>query len=100
MGNLLITGGAGFIGSRLATIAANEGWNVIVLDILSTGLEATAKSLESKGIEVNIGDIRDRSLVAHLVGKSDAVVHLAAQVSVPLSVENPAETIKIRWETP
>jgi len=95
MGNLLITGGAGFIGSRLATIAANEGWNVIVLDILSTGLEATAKSLESKGIEVNIGDIRDRSLVANLVGKSDSVVHLAAQVSVPISVENPAETMEI-----
>ena len=95
MGKLLITGGAGFIGSRLANIASNKGWNVIILDILSTGLQSNADSLQSKGIDVNIGDIRDKSLVAKLVAKSTAVVHLAAQVSVPLSVENPEETMEI-----
>ena len=95
MGKLLITGGAGFIGSRLANIASNKGWDVTVLDILSTGLQSNADSLQSKGIEVNIGDIRDKSLVASLVAKSTAVVHLAAQVSVPLSVENPEETMEI-----
>ena len=95
MGKLLITGGAGFIGSRLANIASNKGWEVTVLDILSTGLQSNADSLQSKGIEVNIGDIRDKSLVASLVAKSTAVVHLAAQVSVPLSVENPEETMEI-----
>ena len=95
MKKLLITGGAGFIGSRLANIASNKGWDVTVLDILSTGLQSNADSLQSKGIEVNIGDIRDKSLVASLVAKSTAVVHLAAQVSVPLSVENPEETMEI-----
>jgi len=95
MGKLLITGGAGFIGSRLAKIASNKGWDVTILDILSTGLQSNADSLQSKGIEVNIGDIRDKSLVASLVAKSTAVVHLAAQVSVPLSVENPEETMEI-----
>ena len=95
MGNLLITGGAGFIGSRLATIASDKGWNVTVIDNLSTGLQSKADNLQSKGIEVNIGDIRDKSLVASLVAKSTAVVHLAAQVSVPLSVENPEETMEI-----
>ena len=95
MGNLLITGGAGFIGSRLATIASDKGWNVTIIDNLSTGLQSNADSLQSKGIEVNIGDIRDKSLVASLVAKSTAVVHLAAQVSVPLSVENPEETLEI-----
>ena len=95
MGKLLITGGAGFIGSRLAKIASNKGWDVTVLDILSTGLQSNADSLQSKGIQVNIGDIRDKSLVSSLAAKSDAVAHLAAQVSVPLSVENPEETMEI-----
>ena len=95
MKKLLITGGAGFIGSRLAKIASIKGWDVTVLDNLSTGLQSNADSLQSKGIEVNIGDIRDKSLVASLVAKSTAVVHLAAQVSVPLSVENPEETMEI-----
>ncbi len=95
MGKLLITGGAGFIGSRLAKIASIKGWDVTVLDNLSTGLQSNADSLQSNGIEVNIGDIRDKSLVAKLVAKSTAVVHLAAQVSVPLSVENPEETMEI-----
>lgn len=95
MKKLLITGGAGFIGSRLAKIASIKGWDVTVLDNLSTGLQSNADSLQSKGIEVNIGDIRDKSLVAKLVAKSTAVVHLAAQVSVPLSVENPEETMEI-----
>ena len=95
MGKLLITGGAGFIGSRLANIASNKGWDVTVLDNLSIGLQSNADSLQSKGIEVNIGDVRDKSLVAKLVANSTAVVHLAAQVSVPLSVENPEETMEI-----
>ena len=95
MSNLLITGGAGFIGSRLAKIAFDKGWNVTVLDNFSTGLHSNLDSLQSKGIEVSIGDIRDKLLVAGLVAKSTAVVHLAAQVSVPLSVENPEETMEI-----
>lgn len=95
MGKLLITGGAGFIGSRLANIASNKRWDVTILDNLSTGLQSNADSLQSKGIQVNIGDIRDKSLVASLVARSTAVVHLAAQVSVPLSVENPEETMDI-----
>ncbi|MEC7462576.1 MAG: NAD-dependent epimerase/dehydratase family protein, partial [Candidatus Thermoplasmatota archaeon] len=42
MGKLLITGGAGFIGSRLAKIASNDGWEVCILDNLSTGLQSNA----------------------------------------------------------
>ncbi len=95
MGKLLITGGAGFIGSRLATIASMKRWNVTVLDNLSTGLQSNVDRLQSIGIEVNIGDIRDKSLVTNLVSNSTAVVHLAAQVSVPISIENPEETMEI-----
>ena len=95
MGKLLITGGAGFIGSRLAKIASNDGWEICILDNLSTGLQSNAESLEAKGVEVHIGDIRDKSLVTDLVAKSTAVIHLAAQVSVPLSIQHPKETMDI-----
>ena len=95
MGKLLITGGAGFIGSRLATTASKDGWEVSILDNLSTGLQSTAESLGAKDVKVHIGDIRDKSLVTDLVAKSTAVIHLAAQVSVPLSIQNPKETMDI-----
>ena len=95
MGKLLITGGAGFIGSRLATTASKDGWEVSILDNLSTGLQSNAESLEAKDVKVHIGDIRDKSLVTDLVAKSTAVIHLAAQVSVPLSIQNPKETMDI-----
>ena len=95
MGNLLITGGAGFIGSTLASFALEKGWNVRILDNLSTGLKSTAEDLKEKGIEVILGDIRDTELLNSAMEGCDAVAHLAAQVSVPLSVENPEETMSI-----
>ena len=53
MGKLLITGGAGFIGSRLATTASKDGWEVSILDNLSTGLQSNAESLEAKDVKVH-----------------------------------------------
>ena len=98
MGKLLITGGAGFIGSTLAKIAIGNGWDVRVLDDLSTGLKSTADELINLGIEVVLGDIRDEKLLHSVMKDCDAVAHLAAQVSVPLSVEYPEETMSINVE--
>ena len=98
MGKLLITGGAGFIGSTLAKIAIGNGWDVRVLDDLSTGLKSTADELINLGIEVVFGDIRDENLLHSVMKDCDAVAHLAAQVSVPLSVEYPEETMSINVE--
>lgn len=98
MGKLLITGGAGFIGSTLAKIAIGNGWDVKVLDDLSTGLKSTADELNNLGIEVILGDIRDEKLCHSVMKDCDAVAHLAAQVSVPLSVEYPEETMSINVE--
>ena len=95
MPQLLITGGAGFIGSTLAKIVLERGWNVRILDNLSTGLESTARELENMGVKVFLGDIRDDSLLDSAMEGCDAVAHLAAQVSVPLSVSNPEETMSI-----
>ena len=98
MGKLLITGGAGFIGSTLAKIAIGNGWDVRLLDDLSTGLKSTADELINLGIEVVLGDIRDEKLLHYVMKDCDAVAHLAAQVSVPLSVEYPEETMSINVE--
>ena len=98
MGNLLITGGAGFIGSTLAKKALERGWDVRILDNLSTGLASTAEELKKLGIEVILGDIRDVSLLNSAMQGCDTVAHLAAQVSVPLSVSNPKETMNINVE--
>ena len=95
MGDLLITGGAGFIGSNFAKTSINRGWKVRILDKLSTGLQSIADELELNGAEIIIGDIRDELLLDKAIEGCDAVVHLAAQVSVPLSVSNPEETMSI-----
>ena len=91
MPRVLITGGAGFIGSHTARLAQKRGWSVHVLDNLSTGQEATFRALESEGIEVTLGDVRDTSLIDKVVLGCDAVIHLAAQVSVPYSLQQPKE---------
>ena len=95
MPTLLITGGAGFIGSYTAEIALKQGWNVRVLDNLSTGLPEKASRLEELGAKVIIGDVRNKDAVSLAVEKSDAVIHLAAQVSVPQSMDYPEETFEI-----
>ena len=95
MGKLLITGGAGFIGSSLAWKAVGDGWKVRILDNLSLSSKTTVKDLEKKGIEVFIGDIRDTELLNSAMKGCNAVAHLAAQVSVPLSIEHPEETMSI-----
>ena len=89
---VLVTGGAGFIGSSFAKKAIQQGWQVTVLDNLSTGHQSTVDELEKLGIRVIIGDIRNRELLSKEMLNCTAAVHLAAQVSVPLSVENPQET--------
>ena len=95
MPTLLITGGAGFIGGHTAVRAIQNGWKVRVLDNLSTGLETKANELEELGAEVIIGDVRDDESVKAAVVGCDAVVHLAAQVSVPRSMKYPEETFEI-----
>ena len=88
---MLITGGAGFIGTHTAKLAIKRGWHVRVLDNLSTGLDSNAKALEAMGVDFTLGDIRDSEVVDNLVAGCEVVVNLAAQVSVPRSVEYPEE---------
>lgn len=95
METLLVTGGAGFIGSSFVKIALDRGFQIRVLDNLSTGTSEVASELREMGVDVLVGDIRDSELLEGIMEGVDAVVHLAAQVSVSLSVQNPDETTSI-----
>lgn len=90
---VLVTGGAGFIGSHTADRLLAEGFEVTVLDNLRSGsLENISHNVGKNGFQFIIGDIRDKQLVNDLVSHTDCIVHLAALVSVPESVQDPTLT--------
>ncbi|MFQ5607759.1 MAG: SDR family oxidoreductase [Candidatus Zixiibacteriota bacterium] len=94
MDTILVTGGAGFIGSNLVGLLSSNGSNVRVLDNFSTGKrENLAGSPEN--VEIIEGDIRDPEAVESAARDATQVYHLAAISSVLLSVDEPANT----WET-
>lgn len=89
--DILVTGGAGFIGSHLVRWLVEQGHHVRVLDNLSSGrLDLLGPALES--IEFIEGDIRNFSAVQAALNRIDLVFHLAALVSVVESVEYPLRT--------
>ena len=93
---VLVTGGAGFIGSHMVDRLVNDGYDVRVIDDLSTGrLDNIQGHLSSGKVDFVKGDIRDVSLVRKSVDGVDVVVHLAAVTSVPFSVENPDLTFDV-----
>lgn len=85
--NILVTGGAGFIGSHLVRRLLEAGIRVTVLDDLSTGAAAHIKGLPVTFWQL---DIRDKSAARQIAtGHFDAIVHLAAQTMVDASIKNP-----------
>lgn len=90
---VLVTGGCGFIGSNIANALAEAGQDVLVLDNLSRrGTEDNAawlKALHGGRIKIVNADIRDNGSVRRLVTEASAVMHLAAQVAVTTSLEDP-----------
>lgn len=93
--NVLITGGAGFVGSHLSETLLARGHNVFVVDDLSTGSISNIEPLKNKkGFSYKVATIFDQALMAELVDRSDAVYHLAAAVGVRLIVEDPIRTIE------
>ncbi|MBI4027804.1 MAG: GDP-mannose 4,6-dehydratase [Verrucomicrobia bacterium] len=91
---ILITGGAGFIGSHLAEACLRDGDEVTVLDDLSTGrMENLAAVRGHARFHFAQGSILDATVVERLVGGADLVYHLAAAVGVRLVVRTPLQTI-------
>ena len=92
--NVLVTGGAGFIGSVLTGALLKNKYNVTVIDDFSTGRkENLEKFSDDKNFHLITGSITDEALVAKAVEKCDIIYHLAATVGVKNVVENPLETI-------
>jgi CDP-paratose 2-epimerase len=96
---VLITGGCGFIGSNLADALAARGDQVIAFDALvREGAQENACWLKTRWrdrIEVITADVRDRDAVCSVIGDCDAVLHLAAQVAVTTSLEDPLNDFSI-----
>jgi UDP-glucose 4-epimerase len=96
MTRVLVTGGAGFIGSHLVDRLFDDGYDVRVIDNLSSGkLENIDRYLKSGRVEFVEGDIRDAALARKSLVGVDAVFHLAAIISVPFSVSNPELTFDV-----
>ena len=92
---ILITGGAGFIGSHLADAYLQRGDEVFVLDDLSTGSIRNIEHLKSHtNFHYTIDNVQNHPITAELIDQCDAVVHLAAAVGVKLIVESPVRTIE------
>jgi UDP-glucose 4-epimerase len=92
---ILITGGAGFIGSHLAEALLKGGHDVFVLDDLSTGSIDNIAHLKGRpGFHYTIDTVFNDPLVAEMVDRADVVFHLAAAVGVKLIVERPVHTIE------
>src|SRR5690349_22147491 len=96
---VLITGGCGFIGCNLADRLAAGGSNILILDSLArAGVRENAQWLKSRHgerVRISVGDIRDPIPVIDAVRDAQAVLHLAAQVAVTSSVEDPLGDFEI-----
>jgi UDP-glucose 4-epimerase len=91
---VLVTGGAGFIGSHLSELLLDEEHEVWVLDDLSTGsLDNVAHLRERTGFHLVVDSVLSSTVVNELVYRCDVVYHLAAAVGVRLIVEQPVRTL-------
>lgn len=88
---VLVTGGAGFIGSNIVRTLLQRGYNVKVIDNLSTGFRKNLNGVESH-IEFVLGDIRDLNATQRACRGVDYVLHQAAVPSVPRSINDPITT--------
>ena len=92
---ILITGGAGFIGSHLTEVLLAQKHQIIIIDNLSTGSLSNIDNIyKNENVEVQIDTIFNKKLMQKLVKKCDQIYHLAAAVGVQLIVNNPVETIE------
>jgi nucleoside-diphosphate-sugar epimerase len=98
MKKVLITGGAGYLGSVLTEVLLNNGYYVTVIDNLIYKQTSVAPFTYNKNFNFILGDVTDTSLLKKLVEKNDIIIPLAAIVGMPACKLQPELTIKINYE--
>jgi UDP-glucose 4-epimerase len=92
---VVVTGGAGFIGSNLCRALLENGAKVTAFDNLYSGKIEFIEDLVDKGLNFIQEDIRDQAILEEATKNCEVIFHLAAQTSVPFSMENPKEDCEI-----
>lgn len=97
LNRVLVTGGAGFIGSHTIDLLLESDTQVVVLDNLTSG-KLENLNLSHPNIEFIEGDVLDLYLLDEIIASCDAVLHLAAIASVPYSLENPVYSFQVNTQ--
>jgi nucleoside-diphosphate-sugar epimerase len=96
--DILITGGAGYIGSVLVPMLLKEGHSITVLDNFMYGQSSLLDCCHLKNLTVTRGDVRDKKLLSELVAKADAILTLACLVGAPLCKKDPETARAVNFE--
>ena len=97
--NILVTGGAGYLGSIISTKLVEIGHNVTVIDILEFNKTSLSHLFVKKGFKFIKADVRDKKLLKNLIKKKDVIIPLAALVGAPLCDKYPKKTKEINYDT-
>jgi nucleoside-diphosphate-sugar epimerase len=98
MKKVLITGGAGYLGSVLTEVLLNKGYQVTVLDNLSYKQTSVAPFSYNKNFNFILGDVRNENILKQLVKDHDIIIPLAAIVGMPACKLNPELTVQVNYE--
>lgn len=96
--NILVTGGAGYIGSVLVPMLLSNGYEVTVLDNFMYGQTSLLDCCYNPHLKVINGDVRDNSLVKNYVDRSDAIIHLASIVGAPACNKDPVAAKSVIYD--
>ena len=95
MKRILLTGGAGYIGSKLATKLLEHNYKVTVIDCLKFKIDSLHHLFENKNFAFIKGDVRNKKLMRNLIKKNEFIIPLAALVGAPLCEKNIKEAISV-----
>jgi len=98
MEKVLITGGAGYLGSTLTEVLLSGGYKVTVLDSLVYKQLSLTSFCHNNNFELVVGDVRDTHLLSDLVAKNDIVIPLAAIVGMPACKKDPDLTVAVNYQ--
>lgn len=98
MKKILITGGAGYIGSKLSTELINNGFKVTVIDRLDYSQNSINHLMYHKNFNLIIKDVRDKKFIKSLIKKNDIIIPLAGLVGAPLCEKNQKEAKETNYE--